>query len=494
MHAADRRADPWMDRVVTHKLGSKEAHHSTRRLVGRLAKGRFDTVVLLPNSFRWAMLVRLAHIPCRIGYDRDGRGGLLTDRLLPQRTGGRFTKVPTREYYLGFAHYLGAVDPDPTMQLFTRAADDAAAEALLRRGGYEPKEPNTSSEARPLVLLNPGANYGDAKMWPPERYAAVADLVHRRWNAVVAVSGAPKERAILDRVIASAQTPILDLPALGLSMRLLKSIVRPSQYHDHQRHRPAPYGGGVHTPVVTLFGPTDPKWTEIGFAQERQAMLDVECGPCQLKKCPIDHRCMNWLGAEMAFDKAAELLPQFETMRVNEANPPHSPLHLALVIERYDPHGGGAERSTAQIADELVSRGHRVTVLAASAPKDYEPENVTLEAYARQRSSSLARGWSDSASGRGANSRRGRSIPHFPSPWRCPRRWCSLAAARCARHFCATLPFAAAPPSGRQRNVASAESQAAGAAGDGTANIEQPRPAMRGRGESVCGGSTATSF
>lgn len=287
---------PWADRVLS-------AFGSPMALARRLRRGRFDAAVLLPNSFRWAMIARLAGIPQRIGYARDGRGWLLTDALLPRRAGWGFVKVPTRDYYLNLARYLGADRPDPAMRLYTRCADDAAADELLARAGYRPNDP------RPLVLLNPGARYGDAKMWHPERFAAVADRAVRQWGAVTAVTGAPSERAILDRVIAGAETKPLDLPAWGLNLRLLKSVVRRAAIMFTNDTGPRHVAAAMGTPVVTIFGPTDPKWTEIGFARERQVMLDVECGPCQLKRCPLDHRCMNGIDAEMVFKRAAALWP-----------------------------------------------------------------------------------------------------------------------------------------------------------------------------------------
>ena len=117
-------ACPWIDRMVTarsRKNASPERKLNRRfTLARRLATGRFDTAVLLPNSFRSALLVRTAGISRRVGYDRDGRGFLLTDRLLPRRVRGRYIPVPTRDYYLGIARYLGASEPDPTMELFAR--------------------------------------------------------------------------------------------------------------------------------------------------------------------------------------------------------------------------------------------------------------------------------------------------------------------------------------------------------------------------------------
>jgi heptosyltransferase II len=60
--------------------------------------------------------------------------------------------------------------------------------------------------------------------------------------------------------------------------------------------------------VVTVFGPTDPKWTEIWFKDERQVSVPVFCGPCQKKLCPLDHRCMTRVSGEMVIDAVAELL------------------------------------------------------------------------------------------------------------------------------------------------------------------------------------------
>ena len=300
-------AVPWVDRTLTIRPRREGRIEGGRqgpvRLARRLARGQFDTAVILPNSFRSSLVVAMARIPRRIGYDRDGRGFLLSDRLLPRRDLGGYVPVPTRDYYLGLARYLGAVDPDPTMQLFTRAEDEQAADDLLARAGFDPKR------AGRLVLLNPGATYGNAKMWYPDRFAAVADRCVRELGATVAVCGAPKERPILDQLLAAAREPILDLPRIGMTLELLKSIIYRSSLLITNDTGPRHVAAALGTPVVTIFGPTDPRWTEIGFALERQVAVDVFCGPCQKKKCPLDHRCMTRIGPDMVFAQVAELLP-----------------------------------------------------------------------------------------------------------------------------------------------------------------------------------------
>lgn len=298
-------ACPWLDRIVCvrkrQKGSSKAGRNSTIPLAARLAKAEFDTAVLLPNSFRTALLVRMAKIKRRVGYDRDGRGFLLTDRLLARRGNDGFVPVPARDYYLGIANYLGAVDSDPALKLFTRPEDEQRATQLLESAGV-------TDPQRPLVLINPGANYGDAKMWYPDRFAEVADRCVRQHNAYVAVTGAPKERKIIDSVVEAAKEPMIDLTKLGIDLTLLKSIVARSRLMVTNDTGPRHIAVAMNVPVVTVFGPTDPIWSEIDFELERKVSVDVFCGPCQKKRCPLDHRCMTLVSPDMVFQRAEELL------------------------------------------------------------------------------------------------------------------------------------------------------------------------------------------
>jgi heptosyltransferase-2 len=309
---------PWIDRIVTARQKTKHAVVPKRtgpiKLAARLASGKFDTAVLLPNSFRSALLVRMAGIRRRVGYDRDGRGGMLTDRLLPRRMRGKYVPVPTRDYYLGLARYLGAIDPDPAMRLFTRPDDDRRADGLLRTAGVQLEaDPVTGKSPRPLVILNPGANFGEAKIWFPQRFAQVADRCAEHLNAIVAVSGAPNERPILDEIRKAARHPIIDLPSLGVDLTLLKSVIRRANLMITNDTGPRHIAAAFNVPLVTIFGPTDPAWSETDFPSERQVFVDVYCRPCQKKKCPLrgtadDHVCMKKIDAEMVFEHAVSAL------------------------------------------------------------------------------------------------------------------------------------------------------------------------------------------
>ena len=71
---------------------------------------------------------------------------------------------------------------------------------------------------------------------------------------------------------------------------------------------PRHLAAALKVPVVTVFGPTDPRWTEIDFKDERVVRVEVFCGPCQKKRCPLDHRCMTQVSASMVFERVAGLL------------------------------------------------------------------------------------------------------------------------------------------------------------------------------------------
>jgi len=251
-------ACPWVDGlIVTCRPG--QPNHDGCALAGRLRRRRFDLAVLLTNSFRSAWVATLARIPHRVGYARDHRGALLTDSLKPAKNEWGFIPTPAVDYYLGMAEYLGAVDPDPTVQLFTRPADDAWAGDLLER----------IAPGRPRILLCPGAaTKGDAKLWPTERFAALADRLAARHGGTIVLSGAPKERPLLNDVTAKVDAPLVNLLDHSVNLRRFKSICRLCDLMVANDTGSRHIGVASGLPTVALFGPTDPEWTRLNASHE----------------------------------------------------------------------------------------------------------------------------------------------------------------------------------------------------------------------------------
>jgi heptosyltransferase-2 len=304
---------PWADRLVTYRTGKSKgkAGKNLLDLALRLRRAKFDLAVLLPNSFKTALLCKTAGIDRIVGYERDGRGFLLTDKLVPLKEKGKFVPNPIVKYYLGIAGYLGSTSRDLRLELFVTPGEAREARGVLERIGLDPgiDRPGKSGGG-PLVVLNPGAQYGEAKCWPAEKFVAVADELVRQRGATVLVSGAPRERKILDEVMGKIRTRAIDLSRSGMSLGALKEIIRRCDLMVTNDTGPRHIAAAFGVPVITVFGPTHPEWTEIYFEAERKVSVPVYCGPCQKKVCPLDHRCMKLVTPEMVLSHADGLLVQ----------------------------------------------------------------------------------------------------------------------------------------------------------------------------------------
>ncbi|MCC7350476.1 MAG: lipopolysaccharide heptosyltransferase II [Phycisphaerales bacterium] len=304
---------PWADQLITYRTGRTKARagRGLLDLAGRLRSARFDLAVLLPNSFKSALVCKLAKIEQVVGYDRDGRSFLLTDKLLPVKQAGKFIPTPLVRYYMGLARYLGSSARDLSLQLFITDPERRAAAQVLNRAGIDPSIHRPGAAGRgPLVLFNPGAAHGEAKCWLPEYFAELADRMMEELGATILLAGAPRERPIIQAVRRKIKGSVADLIDADLDLGSLKEITRRCDLVVTNDTGARHVAAAMQTPVVTIFGPTDPQWTEINFAHERKVSVKVFCGPCQKKYCPLDHRCMTRVTPAMVFNASRDLLRQ----------------------------------------------------------------------------------------------------------------------------------------------------------------------------------------
>jgi heptosyltransferase II len=294
----------WSDELLFWPTAKGQSRPQRRQgflgLAAELRERQFDWAVLLTNSFRSALLTRLAGIPRRIGYDRDGRGLLLTDRLLPQKSDGKYVPVPMTRYYNAVARYLGCRDCTSQLELHTTDGDESNAATEISQAGVQP--------GQPIVIINPGASFGPAKCWPAERFAQVADELSKRHGTATFIACGPEETEIARAVASSmhSKAHVLDRPVMKLGA--LKALVRRSNLLITNDTGPRHFANAFGTPVITLFGPTDPEWTATESPRERSLMVKVNCGPCMKRKCPLDHRCMTRITTDMVLTEASQLL------------------------------------------------------------------------------------------------------------------------------------------------------------------------------------------
>lgn len=220
----------------------------------RLRRERFDLAVLFPNSFRSALAVRVAGVPRRVGYRRDGRGWLLSERVAPPSE-RPFSTVALYAELLERGLGIDVVDRRPRLAVTTE--ERLRADALL-----------AELTGKPFALLIPGGNR-ESKRWPPGRFAAVADALATRYGLAVAMSGSPGERNVLDAVADVARTPILDLAARGIDLPTLKGVVASASLVIGNDTGPRHIALALGRPTITLFGPTDHRWTSVPGSCER---------------------------------------------------------------------------------------------------------------------------------------------------------------------------------------------------------------------------------
>ena len=256
--------------------------------VARL-RSSYDVAVLLPNSFRSALEAFASGIPERWGYALDGRKMLLTRHCpVPRAIRGRSQVY----YYRAMLSGVGLqVSAQPDAKLTCPEAWAERGKAILGEGEF--------------LAMSPGAFYGSAKRWIPARYAAAGDLLSRRFGKPVVILGGAAERSLGEAIASSMRTKArvlcgeTSLPDLvGVFSKVSLLLTNDSG--------PMHVASALGVPVVAVFGPTD--WRET-HPVGRHALVrsGVECAPCLLRDCPIDHRCMTRVGVADVVEAARGL-------------------------------------------------------------------------------------------------------------------------------------------------------------------------------------------
>lgn len=301
-------------------------------VVAEIRATKYDAVALLTNSIRSAWMAYRFGIPRRIGFNREGRGILLTDKLhydalhwvtpAPKplsRRSIKGTPVPGLprhmvEYYLEIARAtVNAIDPDamkssptfdPKMVLPLNRDSEKKVAGILRDAGIIDKT---------LIGINPGAAQGSAKRWPPERMGHLVDGLQRADWAFVSTAG-PAEKHLNDEVQAvtkvkihrlGEQMTLRDLPALMSRLAILVT-------ND---------SGGMHVaaarqvPCVGVVGSTDWPNTHPWECPKILVQHPVPCSPCFLESCPIDHPCMMNLQPYAVAEATLQLMNQTGTWK-----------------------------------------------------------------------------------------------------------------------------------------------------------------------------------
>lgn len=294
-------AAPELSRVVVYDDKGLHAGLSGKwSLAGTLRRHGFDLAVLFQNAFEAAFLAWLAGIPQRYGYATDGRVFFLTTPVAVPSRG-----VHQVEYYWNLLKPLGLSGGASLPTLVVTA--DESRQLDIRLAGAEVGLSDI------VIGINPGSTYGSAKRWLPERFAEVAQRLAERIGqdenaqVVVVILGARGEESLGKDIAARINRRSVVLSG-ATTIRELMAVVKRCRLLITNDTGPMHIAAACGVPVVAVFGPTD-SHTTAPYGQERSIVREaVDCAPCLLRECPIDHRCMTRIPVDRVYDAAVQQL------------------------------------------------------------------------------------------------------------------------------------------------------------------------------------------
>ena len=259
---------------------------SPGRVARELRPRGFDCAILLQNAFEAAWIAWRARIPNRIGYDRDGRRWLLTRPVTPPKRG----EIPRHErfYYLELLRRAGLIDSLPESQMIR-----------IEKAGAKQDS---------VIGVSPGAAYGGAKRWLPERFAEAAGKLAAARGASIALFGSPSERSACEQIAQLLNGHRVTNHAGQTTLAQFIDLAGRCELFLTNDSGAMHIASALGVPTVAVFGATDDAATGPTGPQAAVVREAVECSPCLLRECPIDHRCMTRVSADRVVKQALALL------------------------------------------------------------------------------------------------------------------------------------------------------------------------------------------
>lgn len=283
----------WFREILAYdRKGAHRGLLGGSRFAAELRRRKFDLGIIFPNSFSSAWQFMQGRVKRRVGYFKDGRRFLLhAGRERDHDAAGKFVPKYTGQYFMDLLDAIGLPPGKLVPSLPVSDADREAAARFIAEHDLQ---------GGPLVICAPGGAFGPSKLWPFERYAAVLNALAEE-GAKVLLSIAPNEQAEGAGVLKAAGR---DYPTVaGLGLGALKGVYERAALVLTNDTGPRHIAVALGRPVVCVMGPNDPRYTALPEVERGEVIREpVDCSPyswpCQLKECPIDHRCMDAISVE----------------------------------------------------------------------------------------------------------------------------------------------------------------------------------------------------
>ena len=292
---------PAVTRVLTYDIKGRHAGLPGKwALAKQLRRQGFDLAILFQNAFEAAFLTFLARVPRRYGYATDGRSLLLSD---PVAVPDPRLLVHQVRYYWDLLKPLGLTGDPPVPELVVLPEEEQAMVGRFVQGGL------TATDI--VVGINPGSTYGDAKRWLPDRFAEVTErlcrTIHKSpgQHISVVIFGAKGEERLGQEIAARLSPRSLVLSGATTIRELMAAVKRCSLLLTNDTG-PMHIAAAFQVPVVAIFGPTDWRTTSPFGGAPAIVRQPVDCAPCLLRECPIDHRCMTRVTVDQVYEAATK--------------------------------------------------------------------------------------------------------------------------------------------------------------------------------------------
>jgi len=290
--------DPFIDKTIRYE----ESHSGVLgkfQLARVLREENFSRAILLQNAFDAAITAWLARIPERIGYARDARGLLLT-HALPHK--GEDRNMHHIDYYLKLLESVGIPSAGKDTWIYLGLEERLEARDKL------------SSLKRPILGINPGASYGSAKQWLPERFSEVARRTIEELGGSVVIFGGPGEISIASDIAKPLkeheQAGKLLKMAGKTSLRELMAQMSECDVVLSNDSGPMHIADALAVPLVAIFGSTSPELTGPRKPSSHVIKADMDCAPCFKRKCPDKGlACMESINPDEVFESIMHAIP-----------------------------------------------------------------------------------------------------------------------------------------------------------------------------------------
>jgi heptosyltransferase-2 len=303
-----------IDEVIVYRAGKGLA--AKREFATQLRERGFECAILLQNAFDAALMTWMARIPVRIGYKRDARGLLLTCAVPAPESG----EIPRHErfYYLELLRRAQLIDRQDYVHWGVPG---------IRLGGIETarsagrRRLASLGIAGDVVGISPGAAYGNAKRWLPERFAETAARLCSTPACPVLVFGSVAERALCDEVAGDLRCLHVDARNLAgeTSLREFIDLAAACRLFLTNDSGAMHVASALGVPTLAVFGATDDTTTGPTGPYTRVVRAQAECSPCLRRECPIDHRCMTQVTADAVTVAARRLWEESTSPWTHEA-------------------------------------------------------------------------------------------------------------------------------------------------------------------------------